>query len=79
MFLVAAIMQGILLIMCLCWKVRQRSLRIDDFGHPLRNSPLPELPSPDGLDDGESVEEAVEDDFLEEDIAYTLDFIRSLV
>jgi hypothetical protein len=68
MFLVAAIMQGILLIMCICWKVRQRSLRIDDFGHPLRNSPLPELPSTDGLDDGESVEEAVEDDFMEEDI-----------
>ncbi|KAH9986283.1 hypothetical protein BJV77DRAFT_1029591 [Russula vinacea] len=44
MFLVAAIMQGVLLVMCLCWKVRQRRLRIDDFGRPLRNSPLPELP-----------------------------------
>jgi hypothetical protein len=69
MFLVAAIMQGILLFMCICWKVRQRRLRIDDFGHPLRNSPLPELPSTDGdrLDDGESVE-TMEDDSMEEDI-----------
>ena len=66
MFLVAAIMQGVLLVMCLCWKVRQRKLRIDDFGHPLRDSPLPELPT-DGLDDGESVEEAAEDS-MEEDI-----------
>jgi hypothetical protein len=65
MFLVAAIMQGVLLVMCLCWKVRQRKLRIDDFGHPLRNSPLPELPTSDGLDDGESVEE---EDYMEEDI-----------
>jgi hypothetical protein len=63
MFLVAAIMQGILLVMCLCWKVRQRKLRIDDFGHPLRNSPLPELP----IDDEESIEESDEDS-MEEDI-----------
>jgi len=68
MFLVAAIMQGILLVMCIGWKVRQRRLRMDDFGHPLRNSPLPELPTTDGLDDGESVAEAVEDDSMEEDI-----------
>jgi hypothetical protein len=69
MFLVAAIMQGFLLIMCICWKVRQQKLRIDDFGHPLRNSPLPELPSADRLDDGESVEETMEDgDAMEEDI-----------
>jgi len=69
MFLVAASMQGILLFMCICWKIRQRRLRIDDFGHPLRNSPLPELPSTDRLDDGESVEEeTMEDDSLEEDI-----------
>jgi hypothetical protein len=70
MFLVAAIMQGVLLLMCICWKVRQRRLRIDDFGRPLRNSPLPELPSTDGdrLDDGESAEETMEDDYLEEDI-----------
>jgi hypothetical protein len=68
MFLVAAIMQGILLFMCICWKARQRRLRIDDFGHPLRNSPLPELPTSDGLDDGESVEETMEDESMEEDI-----------
>jgi hypothetical protein len=69
MFLVAAIMQGILLFMCICWKVRQRRLRIDDFGHPLRNSPLPELPSgADRPDDGDSVEETMDDDSIEEDI-----------
>jgi hypothetical protein len=66
MFLVAAIMQGVLLVMCLCWKVRQRRLHIDDFGHPLRDSPLPELPT-DELDDGESVEGTTEDS-MEEDI-----------
>jgi hypothetical protein len=65
MFLVAAIMQGVLLVMCLCWKVRQRRLRIDDFGRPLRNSPLPALPTTNGSDDGESAEE---DDSMEEDI-----------
>jgi hypothetical protein len=69
MFLVAAIMQGILLFMCICWKVRQQRLRIDDFGHPLRNSPLPELPSTGRLDDGGSAEETMEDDdSIEEDI-----------
>lgn len=68
MFLVAAVMQGVLLFMCICWKVRQRRLRIDDFGRPLRNSPLPELPSTDELDDGESVEETTENDSVEEDI-----------
>ena len=68
MFLVAAIMQGILLFMCICWKVRQQRLRIDDFGHPLRNPPHPELPSSDRLDDGESVDGTVENDSMEEDI-----------
>jgi hypothetical protein len=57
MFLVAAVMQGILLFMCLCWKIRQRRLRIDDFGQPLRNSPLPALP-----DDDE--EDSMEDDII---------------
>lgn len=33
----AGIMQGSLLIMCLCWKVRQRRLDIDDFGRPLHS------------------------------------------
>jgi hypothetical protein len=60
MFLVAAIMQGILLVMCLCWKVRQRRLRIDDFGHPLRDAPLPDIP----VDDSESAEESG----MEEDV-----------
>lgn len=64
MFLVAAIMQGVLLVMCLCWKVRQRRLRIDDFGRPLRNSPLPELPTTDEPDDGDSDDE---EDSMEED------------
>ena len=68
MFLVAAVMQGVLLFMCICWKVRQQRLRIDDFGHPLRNSPLPELPSTDRLDDGESAEESMEEEYMEEDI-----------
>lgn len=54
-------MQGVLLVMCLWWKVRQRRLYIDDFGHPLTDRPLPELPITDGLDDGESVDEADED------------------
>ena len=67
MFLVAAVMQGILLVMCLCWKVRQRKLRIDDFGHPLRDSPLPELP----VDDGESVEESDEESMEEEIVSIT--------
>lgn len=70
MFLVAAIMQGVLLFMCICWKVRQQRLRIDDFGHPLRNSPLPPLPSStDSPDDGESAEEeTMEEDSVEEDV-----------
>jgi hypothetical protein len=68
MFFVAAIMQGILLFMCICWKARQKKLRIDDFGHPLRNSPLPQLPITDRLDDEESVEETMEEDSMEEDI-----------
>jgi len=27
-------MQGSLLVMCICWKYRQRRLGVDDFGHP---------------------------------------------
>jgi len=54
MFLVAALMQGVLLVMCLCWKVRQRRLGIDDFGHPLTDSP-PE---------DESVEDSMEEDIV---------------
>lgn len=33
-FLVAAIMQAILLTMCIAWKYRQSRLGIDDFGQP---------------------------------------------
>jgi len=33
--MVAAIFQGVLLVMCITWKVRQSRLGIDDFGHPL--------------------------------------------
>ncbi|KAK7449313.1 hypothetical protein VKT23_013456 [Stygiomarasmius scandens] len=32
-FAVAGICQGILLVMCITWKIRQRKLGIDDFGH----------------------------------------------
>lgn len=35
MFAVSGVMQAILLIMCIAWKIRQRRLNIDDFGHPL--------------------------------------------
>ena len=35
MFAVSGIMQCILLLMCIAWKIRQRRLHIDDFGHPL--------------------------------------------
>lgn len=35
MYAVSGIMQAILLFMCIAWKVRQRRLHIDDFGHPL--------------------------------------------
>ncbi|THH15531.1 hypothetical protein EW146_g4954 [Bondarzewia mesenterica] len=37
-FLVAAIMQAVLLGMCITWKYRQHALGIDDFGHPLLSS-----------------------------------------
>jgi hypothetical protein len=53
MFLVAAIMQGVLLVLCLCWKVRQRNLRIDDFGHPLED-----------YEEEESVEDSMEEDIV---------------
>jgi hypothetical protein len=49
----AGIMQGSLLVMCICWKVRQRRLDIDDFGRPLHShstaaasSQHPPLPTP---------------------------------
>ena len=39
MFAVSGIMQAILLVMCIAWKLRQRGLHIDDFGHPLPGNP----------------------------------------
>ncbi|KAH8112396.1 hypothetical protein DFH11DRAFT_489946 [Phellopilus nigrolimitatus] len=38
MFAVSGIMQAILLLMCIAWKIRQQRLGIDDFGHPLSSS-----------------------------------------
>jgi len=67
MFLVAAIMQGVLLFLCICWKVRQRKLHIDDFGHPLGTEfPLPEPPITQESEDRELVDEVVED--VDEDL-----------
>lgn len=40
MFAVSGIMQAILLIICIAWKIRQKRLHIDDFGHPLPGNPL---------------------------------------
>lgn len=34
-FLVAGIMQGSLLVLCILWKIRQRRLGIDDFGNAI--------------------------------------------
>ena len=67
MFLVAAIMQGILLFLCICWKVRQNKLHIDDFGHPLGTEfPPPEPPIAQGSEDRELDEDAIEDTFEED-------------
>lgn len=35
MYVVSAVSQACLLVMCFAWKVRQRRLGIDDFGRPL--------------------------------------------
>lgn len=37
-YAVAGVLQGSLLIMCLCWRARQHRLRVDDFGNPLEPS-----------------------------------------
>ncbi|KAL0581660.1 hypothetical protein V5O48_000361 [Marasmius crinis-equi] len=37
-FAVAGSMQGVLLVMCICWKFRQHRLQIDDFGNPLSSN-----------------------------------------
>ncbi|KAI0299347.1 hypothetical protein B0F90DRAFT_1727992 [Multifurca ochricompacta] len=62
MFLVSAIMQGILLVMCICWKIRQRGLHIDDFGHPLTSPLEPELLTARESGDGEAVGEGAEEE-----------------
>jgi hypothetical protein len=43
MYAVSGIMQAILLGMCITWKLRQRRLGVDDFGHPLVSEPGEEL------------------------------------
>lgn len=63
MFLVAAVMQGILLFLCICWKVRQHKLHIDDFGHPLGLEFSPPEP-PITQEDRELVDGTVEDEDL---------------
>ena len=40
MFAVSGIMQAFLLLMCLIWKVRQRRLQTDAFGHPLNGEAI---------------------------------------
>ncbi|KAJ3796727.1 hypothetical protein GGU11DRAFT_745846 [Lentinula aff. detonsa] len=39
-FAVAGVMQGTLLVMCICWKVRQKRLGLDDFGNDIVDDPL---------------------------------------
>lgn len=41
-FAVAGIMQGTLLVMCICWKIRQKRLGLDDFGHNIVEDTLSE-------------------------------------
>ncbi|KAF8647336.1 hypothetical protein AX16_006798 [Volvariella volvacea WC 439] len=45
-FAVAGVMQGSLLMMCICWKIRQRRLGIDDFGNVVETGPLIIISSP---------------------------------
>lgn len=64
MFAMAGVMQGVLLVMCIAWKFRQRRLGIDDFGHPL-DEDEGELESPVAYTDSTQaslVQEAIEDD-----------------
>ncbi|EKM56784.1 uncharacterized protein PHACADRAFT_141718 [Phanerochaete carnosa HHB-10118-sp] len=72
----AGILQGILLVMCLCWTVRQKRLGIDDFGNlisgasttadrnpQLQDSPIPVTQGPAGdILVQEAVNEAVHSD-----------------
>ena len=58
MFAVSGIMQAILLVMCLFWKVRQRKLGIDDFGQPIN-------PVGAHMSDNGSAETVVDEDAVE--------------
>lgn len=70
MFAVSGVMQAILLVICIAWKLRQRRLHIDDFGHPLPGNPLYDpsqahsseqgrlMDAPGASDDGEADNEA---------------------
>ncbi|THH03252.1 hypothetical protein EW145_g6401 [Phellinidium pouzarii] len=67
MFAVSGIMQAILLLMCIAWKIRQRRLNIDDFGHSLDPHPSDEAVSApqlreievDGQDEAETEQRPV--------------------
>lgn len=71
MYLIAAIMQGVLLLLCLAWKRRQHRLGIDDFGVPttsVHGHPYGEeedvrvgMRRGSAVEDGETVGEAVEE------------------
>ncbi|KJA29666.1 hypothetical protein HYPSUDRAFT_81319 [Hypholoma sublateritium FD-334 SS-4] len=67
-FLFSAILQGILLAMCIVWKIRQRRLRVDDFGRPMD-------PQPYVLDEPASVISAPDDYpiIVREDTARSVD------
>jgi len=52
-FLVAGIMQGSLLVLCILWKMRQHRLGIDDFG----NAIAPETQSGEIIREEEGMDE----------------------
>jgi hypothetical protein len=56
-------MQAILLVMCISWKIRQRQLGIDDFGHPLVDATRTqeEVASEAEIALGEDLRDGVED------------------
>ena len=65
MYAVSALMQAILLVMCFIWKIRQRRLGIDDFGHPIVSS-RPDGPLLVETDDRQPIEQALQDAVDEE-------------
>lgn len=64
MFAVSGVMQAMLLVMCIFWKLRQRRLGIDDFGHPIDSATILTNAADDGEDedDGEGVLPPVPDE-----------------